>query len=107
RDQVRWIPIWMQLIVDQAYVSDVLTSIANAPRLPIQITQWSWEHAHDIKPPTEHRVAQSGKKDSAPRVAAVEDPNLVELKVYGIASLYEKPSEPKAGTGRETQPAKR
>jgi hypothetical protein len=74
--QVRRIPVALTLIVDEAHVQDVLTAVANS-RLNVQIMQSRYQHVSGIQP------ASAGR-------SADEDPNLVELRVYGIASLYER-----------------
>jgi hypothetical protein len=109
--QCRHLPLGMVLVLDQAVVPDVLAAIASS-RLRIQVTQWQIQHVHNIK--QEHPTAPSGGQARAdnpmppgpgippgpggfpgnagqPAKAAgdEEDPNLVELAVYGIAALYE------------------
>jgi hypothetical protein len=116
-DQVRRMPVGMVLIVDQMHVQEVLTAIANSP-LRIQTTQWHWQRFHgDIKPkieesspaPTKADKVAGGKaaqgsgvlgskdqgamraKGSVDRAIADEqDWDLVELAIYGVASLYER-----------------
>jgi hypothetical protein len=46
-DQVRLMPVAMKLTVDQAYVQDVLTAVANS-RLRIEVTQVQEERAHGV-----------------------------------------------------------
>jgi hypothetical protein len=107
----RHLPLGMVLIVDQAVIPDVLAAIANS-RLRIQVTQVQLQHVHNIKPehtltpaaPAAGRPEQpngpgpmgmpdrggtSGAGQAAKPAGEEEDPNLVELAVYGIAALYE------------------
>jgi hypothetical protein len=146
-DQVRWMPIGMVLIVDQAYMQDIQTAVVNS-RLRIQPTQIAFHRAYGVLP----TLAAPDKKDKGDQPPPVdtqprpprgpglggprmgrsmfpgsgygpmssppgtgfppftgpggpssnlpggdtapipeEDPNLVELSIYGIASLYERP----------------
>jgi hypothetical protein len=161
-DQVRWMPIGMVVIVDQASIQDLQTAVVNSP-LRIQPTQVSFHRAYGIHPaaasdkkdkgdkplpgdkprpgdregrptlgPPPGGVAKGGIRQmfqgsgpygpSSPPVfpgasppstlpgigaswpnfgasasaAPEEDPNLVELSIYGIASLYERPPKPDA-----------
>jgi len=158
-DQVRWMPIGMALIVDQAYMQDLQTQVVNS-RLRIQPTQISFHRAYGIRPSADND--KSDKKDKGDRPSTgdtegrptspdgygtgsmmmrgkmmfpgsggfgptgpaggspivpggswpgfgsssaapvEEDPNLVELSVYGIASLYERP--PKQTPPAEKKP---
>jgi hypothetical protein len=138
--QVRRMPVGMSLIVDQAYIQDVLTAFANS-RLRVQITQVQWQRrdaippmasggstpvsggmmgpppspspsyggaikpsmggATDMTTPTPGRPPLSGSPGPGgpgfPGTTHVEeeyDPNLMELAVYGVASLYERPKPP-------------
>ncbi|MFL5331449.1 MAG: hypothetical protein ACJ8C4_21375 [Gemmataceae bacterium] len=78
--EVRRMPIGLVLIVDQAHVQDVLRAFANS-RLRFQTTQF-------------HCMRYRGGSTSAPAAgqSATEDPNanLVEMSLYGLASIYEK-----------------
>jgi hypothetical protein len=134
-DQVRRMPVALQLIVDQANVEDVLTAVANS-RLRIQVTQVQWQQAHDIKPPAGESAAPAkgqpaggggkgplsmgspaptsggplltppGGTPSSGANADESDPNLLDLAVYGIASLYERyPPKPAAPAGAGATPA--
>jgi hypothetical protein len=66
RDQVRWMPIGMDLIVDQGNMQDVLTAVANS-RLGIQTTQVSWSHVHGIRPSTAEGGGEGGREGVGPR----------------------------------------
>jgi hypothetical protein len=158
-EQVRRLPVGLVLVVDQAYVPEVLTAMANS-RLQMWTTQVHWRHVSGVTAPDAGSLASgspagSGSRDdegkpmgpgfgpgfgkppglggpgphmggssgglpptfgsgfgkpppgypgtgpgpmgggaSDPGNAGAlsqEDPNLVELAVYAIASLYEQP----------------
>jgi hypothetical protein len=149
RDQVRWMPIGMVLVIDQSAMQDVLSAIANS-KLRIQTTQVTWSHVGNVR--SEKREASggsplatpsTGKKGAGEEVAGgakgpsapglpgtapgipgappglpnfggsgmidtrrfsgnQEDPNLIELSVYGIASLYERYPPKAASAGSST-----
>jgi hypothetical protein len=152
RDQVRWMPIGMVLVIDQSAMQDVLAAIANS-RLRIQTTQVSWNHVANVRSEKTERkevvgpAAPGGAKAGGPggEEASIgggpkgpprpgagagygpqypgpagmlggpgpsetrrysgdqDDPNLIELSVYGIASLYERyPPKPPAAPAPET-----
>jgi hypothetical protein len=127
-EQVRRMPIGMVLIVDQAHVQDVLTAFAKS-RLRFQTTQVEWKrYRGSIQPVVVEEGRPEGappKGEAGPRrpfrpmpppgamhpaarpgVApdqAEDDEdssNLVELGLYGIASLYAK-YPPKAAAPAE------
>jgi hypothetical protein len=58
-DQVRHMPVALELVVDQSYVQDVLTAVANS-RLRIQITQVQWQRAWDYKLPRPGETVAGG-----------------------------------------------
>jgi hypothetical protein len=163
-DQVRRMPVALSVILDQAYIPDLLTAVTNS-RLRIQITQVQWQHAPGAgatsgtpflpggtspgEPPgggdTDDDKRGTGKGPFPPAGGGLtppgvggmapgagmrppggtfppgmfpgggmglpgttgqteeSDPNLVEVAVYGIASLYERYPPPKpqdqSGTG--------
>jgi hypothetical protein len=116
-EQCRHLPVAMVLVIDQAYLTDLLTSLANS-RLRFQITQVHYHRARGVQP------GGSGGASNGPRgtpgnerpqpgqvgnygAAAVGDgePNLIEVTIYGIAALYERYSEKKDDKKDET-PAK-
>jgi len=147
RDQVRWMPIGMVLVIDQSAMQDVLAAIANS-RLRIQTTQVSWNHVANVrsekietkgvagseaaggktKGGVEEGVPGGGFRPPIPpkggygppspgagppggfgsgemrrSIGDQDDPNLIELSVYGIASLYERyPPKPPAAPAPET-----
>lgn len=120
--QVRRLGVGIVLIVDQAHIQDVLTSFANS-KLRFQITQVHWQHYRGpIKPTiTDEPVpgkpkpgakgeaigAQPGAEAKGPQASSAGDEeasNLIELAVYGIASLYQK-FDPKAGAAAPGAPA--
>ena len=118
-EQVRRMPIGMVFIVDQAHIQDVLTSFAKS-RLRFQVTQVEWKRYRGsiqpaviedgkvegevgpgmrrrrppMAPPNAVRPApmpRPGKDPAADQPEDDEDSsNLVELGLYGIASLYMK-----------------
>jgi hypothetical protein len=111
-EQVRRMPVAMTLIVDQARIQEVLTAVANSP-LRIQITQVHWQRYRggieprldDPKPGPNPRDPElpprpinpppggdPAKRPNHPaRGSGEENLNLVELSVYGVASLYKQP----------------
>lgn len=129
--QVRRMPIGMVLVLDQAHVQDVLRALANS-RLRFQTVQM---HAARYRggqsamasaapsgpiggPPINPAVLQgypmagSGPTLVTSPAAAPEDnnANLVEVSVYGLASIYEKypprqPADPNAAPPATTPPA--
>jgi hypothetical protein len=131
--EVRRMPFGMVLIVDQAHIQDVLAAFVNSP-LRIQMTEWHWRRCHeDIKPretdqpaPLEGRPAPAADSPRFVRPRPISQnipgqpipgtvPNseehewdLVELAVYGIASLYERfpPPDPNAGKAADATAAK-
>lgn len=112
--QVRRMPLGVVVIVDQAHVQDVLTAIANS-RLRVQITQTQMQrYRGSIKPVAEGSKPAGGKKPGIAGPATATTPqsdtpedeaaNLVELAVYGTASLYQKCPE-KQAEGAAAAPA--
>ena len=110
-DAVRRLPVAMVLVVDQAYIQNVLTALANS-KLRIQTTQVEWQHfprGASIKPPAATPVPAPATAVAVPGApvkpaadAGTDDVsgNLVELVVYGVASLYERyppPAPPAEG----------
>ncbi|GIW82129.1 MAG: hypothetical protein KatS3mg105_3936 [Gemmatales bacterium] len=117
-DQVRQMAVGMVLIVDQAHVQDVLTALANSP-MRMQIAQVHWRlYRGSIQPsvaetkPEQPKGPPVGAQPPPPpppvrgQNLPVEQPgsgdasaggapayNLVELSVYGIVSLYQKPPD--------------
>src|SRR5262249_2539749 len=107
-EHVRHMPIAVVLIADQSHVQDVLSAFANS-RLRFQTTQVRMLHRRDIKialPKSSDADKGKSSKDKSSlqtqptspgggggKAQAAEDlpdPNLVEVVVYGIASLYER-----------------
>ncbi len=94
--QVRRMPIGLVLIVDQAHVQDILRAFANS-RLHFQTTQVHLTRnrgqgtgAMPPMPGPGGAAAAAGGEDS--------NTNLVEVAVYGLASIYEKfPPKPAEG----------
>jgi len=118
-EQVRRMPVALGLVVDQAYVNDVLIAIGNSP-LRIQITQTQWQRFRDPLAVSSNAAAgppggfRPGGDDEDPDRRGAPAPmfpgfsppaaggstgalpqsqvtaGLVELAVYGIVSIYEK-----------------
>ncbi len=127
----RHLPLGMVLIVDQAIIPDVLAAVANS-RLRIQVTQVQIQHVHNIKPPEKADAAPASAPAAPPTGPAgpmpmggsggmggpagtaqpakpavnEEDPNLVELGIYGISCLYDHydPNKPPAGSSEPPPP---
>jgi hypothetical protein len=83
-EQCRHIPIAMHLIVDQTHMHEVLVAMSNS-RLRVQTTQVEFRHYTGF-----HSAGAQTVSDTGRAVATEEDQNLVELAVYGIATLYER-----------------
>ncbi len=64
-EQVRRMPIGMDLVVDQAYVNDVLIALGNSP-LRIQITQTQWQRFREQLTVAGSPSAPGGTLPSAP-----------------------------------------
>ncbi len=104
--EVRRIPLAMVVVVDIDHMNDVLTAFANS-RLRIQVTQAPWNRYYNLTPPSfvqPKPPVAGGEFPSVPAPPGVprpgtkpasatstEDLNVVQLQVYGIASLYESP----------------
>jgi hypothetical protein len=112
--QCRQLPVALSLVVDQAHLEEVLYALANSP-LRIQTTQVDFRHVRGIKPASaeggppggdgagpppkfpregafDGRVGgppPEGGAEGAPRNE--DDPNLIQLEVYGIAAVYQRP----------------
>jgi hypothetical protein len=123
--QARSLPFAMALVVEQNHIHDFLTQLANS-QLRVQITQVSLHHVRDVSSQSETPAGglnpmgpMTGPGPERPErpmgglggprgtggntgavAAEAPDPNLVEVTVYGIATLYEKfplkKEEPKA-----------
>lgn len=98
-DQVRRMPLALVVIADQAHIPEVLTALSNSI-LRMQITQYNWQHfrgsLEEEKPqPKSSSKNLNGPRDSKEAGAAVEEQqkNLVELSIYGIVSLYDRPDK--------------
>jgi len=121
-DAVRRVPVAMKLVIDQDYLQDLLTAVANS-KLRIQTTQMEWQHfprGESIEParPEEENpeVGQETGTRPAPAATAGKQPvpgnpafgggfgtsesqaaasdelsaNVIEVEIYGIASVYER-----------------
>jgi hypothetical protein len=99
-EQVRHMPVALHVVVDINHMHEVLVAMSNS-RLRVQTTQVQFRHLTGFR---------SGdletKSDSGRSVATEEDQNLVELAVYGIASIYERfpPKTPPGAAGAGTTP---
>ena len=121
-DQSRHLPLAMTVTVDQSHLHEILVAMANS-KLRFQTTQVEFRRqpAGAARPRRrvllrpEGRAAGGGTLDpvgsargiwagwlsAARRGAAamttptLENPNLVEVTIYGVASLYERPREDK------------
>lgn len=132
-DYARHLPIAMDLVVEPAYIDDVLVAIANSP-LRIQTTQVAFQKLARVPPPPEPGMEQptgpmdgprpkapgfpekTGRGPTAPPKLgpngmptqgaddANADTNLVELTIYGIATLYERPKPKGADTKQPGTP---
>jgi hypothetical protein len=108
--QVRRMPVAMVVVVDQANLPDLITSLTNS-KLRLQVTQVDWQHFRgsiridDGAPTTVGTEGPMGRPlppisrplpSDAASSSAPNDENLIEATIYGIASLYEKYATPKA-----------
>jgi hypothetical protein len=111
--ECRHLPIALTLIVDQAHIHNVLIAVANS-RLRIQTTQIQFQQTSGIKSqvatdetmPTPMPMPVPRPMGMGMDMDSSEDPNLVELTVYGIASLYER-YPPLETTATPTDPTKK
>jgi hypothetical protein len=139
KPECRHLPLGMAMVVDQSVVPDVMAAVANS-RLRIQVTQVEMTHIPGIQPQTQPAADGGGRpaggappanEGGRPRVGPVlgpggnvpsraaggrteasdaNDPNLVELGVYGIAAVYEnfevyeKKKQPPAGAAAPAAP---
>jgi hypothetical protein len=85
-EQVRHIPIALHLVVDQAHMHEVLVAMSNS-RLRVQTTQVQYRHLSGFRPET---TTQLPSDQGGGVYAPEEDPNLLEMAIYGIASIYER-----------------
>ncbi len=132
-EQVRRMPVGIDLVVDQAYVNDVLIAFGNSP-LRFQVTQSQWQRFRDplsmsssgggagggdsggepdgrgpMAPPMFGVPPGGGPGAPAGAVASSQvTAGLVELAVYGIVSIYEKvkvkPVEPGKAADAKPEP---
>jgi hypothetical protein len=99
--EVRRIPIGLNLVVDQAHMPEVEAALVSS-RLRFQITQVSWQHFRGTLTATEDDKRPRPKIDQPPRPGEQQErpeegpKDLVELTIYGIASLYDRPTDKKA-----------
>lgn len=126
-EQCRQVPIGLVLIAEQNHIHEILTNLTRSPKLRFQITQVQVHHVRNIH---SDGTAPDSKPDSKPggrppggqvvgghgvggqggvgqQHTGESDANLVEVCVYGIASLYERyweKKEPEKSKG--TTPSK-
>lgn len=103
-EQVRHLPIALHLVVDQTHIHEVLVALSNS-RLRVQTTQVQFRHVRGIR----SSIAEPGAAAPPPTSttpSSEDDPNLVELAVYGLASLYERfPPKAPAAAGTPGAPS--
>jgi len=100
--EVRRFAVGLSCVVEQDAMQDLLTAFANS-RLHIQTMQYHWQRYYgDVKPaitpvavrPDPTRPARVAVRGPAPtpatRAADDRDMELVQLAMYGVASLYER-----------------
>jgi hypothetical protein len=106
--EVRRLPIALVVIADYPAMSDILTAMANS-RLRIQVTQTVWARTPPLGPPpppagtkpapggTKPGAATAPKPDTSGAAGAdvvgseAAEVNLIELQIYGLATIYENP----------------
>lgn len=114
--QARSLPIAMTLVMDQTHIHDFLVELANC-QLRFQITQMQLKHVRDVSSQIQAAPAAGGTGPMLPgqpfpgpgpgregdqgypgapgsgtglNAGPGFDPNLVEITVYGMTTLYEK-----------------
>jgi hypothetical protein len=98
-DQARALPFGLVVVVDEANVDDVVAALCNSP-LRVQISQIDYQRVRNVKSlanqPAQPREGDTGRPvpPGTTGYGQVQtddgDPNLVELTVYGIATLYQR-----------------
>jgi len=108
--EVRRMPIGLNLVVDQAHMPEVEAALVSS-RLRFQITQVSWQHFRGTLAGTEEerngrpRPKIDMPRPGEPQQRPEEGPkDLVELTIYGIASLYDRPTDRKTDTPSKEKP---
>jgi len=107
-DQVRRIPVGLVLLVDQWYIPEIEAALANSP-LRLQIAQVGWHHfrgtlSADVG--EGEKIDEKPRPGVRPRPAAPADEqqsNLVELKLFCVASLYERYKSSGTQTAAKTE----
>ncbi len=124
-EQCRHIPVALHLVVDQSQLHEVLAATTNS-RLRVQTTQVQFRHIGGVQSrfadagsgtrtpsgPSPGRFRAGATVGAAPVASSEDDPNLLEVAIYGIATLYERyppknaAAEPgKPGAGGQPAPA--
>jgi hypothetical protein len=112
--EVRRFAVGLLCVVEQDAMQDLLTAFANS-RLHIQTMQYHWQrYYNDVKPaitapvvrPDPTKFARGPARGPAPapatRAADDRDMELVQLALYGTASVYERyPQEPDKPQGKK------
>jgi hypothetical protein len=96
--EIRRLPIALVLVVEHPVMPDILVALANSP-LRVQVTQAVYTRHPPLGPPPVLAVekpgaaAGAGGAPAAASAASSEtaETNLVELQIYGLASIYENP----------------
>jgi hypothetical protein len=96
---VRRIPAGLVLVVDQTHIPEILGALVSS-RLRFQVTQVTWQHFSGALGAGEDGQKPIPKGGPGPDLRPGEKhgeevSNLVELTIYGVASLYERPSDKK------------
>ena len=106
--EVRRLPIALVVIADYPVMSDILTALANS-RLRIQVTQAVWARTPPLGPPPSPAGSKPAPGGTKPATGVAPKPdtsggggsdvvgseaaevNLIELQIYGLATIYENP----------------
>jgi hypothetical protein len=88
-EQCRTIPVGLLLVVDQSHKHEILVALANS-RLRIQTTQVQYRHLTGFHTVGEEQAYAAARTANGGGPTMEEDPNLMEVAVYGIATLYER-----------------
>jgi hypothetical protein len=103
-EQCRHMPFTLKVIIDQNHIADLLATLAQS-KLRIQVTEVKFQHVEGITPNLEELVEPKADGSAAPSPKIEPDGNLVELSVWGVASLYQRFEEPPLPKDKQPTPA--
>ncbi len=101
--ELRRVPVAMVLIVEQAHINDAILAFSNS-KLRIQTTMVVWNRVPGLPRPA---FLSAGAEKPSPTTPVVpgaratgpiaEESNLVELQLFGLATVYEDPDKAQGG----------